>query len=414
MMRCLPLALTLLLLDAGPPTTSFRYQRAVRVAQAGQSCAVLDPALYTHAAASLADLRLFAADGTREIPFVLLRSGSAQTESEPAGILNLHGAGKSVSFDLAMPTRVYTDVILKLSAPNLLARTTVTAGNAAGASLGEFTLFDLSAQHLAGDTTLHLQETAAPLLHITLTALPGSAPLTPAMVQGASVPPSREAQTLYTTALSTAALAQTGHQTLARFTVPAHLPIERVRVVLAPGKTPNFSRPVVITSHVTGEPESSGEQIRGAIARVRTTRGGATLSLDQITLPATLGANLQRPAEVEIAVENGADAPLPLLSIALETRQRRICFDLATSAALTLFYGDSRLDPPQYDYERRFRLDPAAHVALLGPEQANPRYTPRADIRPLTKRHPRLIALGTILVLCLFAIVALRSKKLRL
>ena len=414
MTRCLPLALTLLLLDAGPPTTSFRYQRAVRVAQAGQSRAVLDPSLYTHAAASLADLRLYTADGAREIPFALLRSGSLLTESEPARILNLHGAGKSVSFDLAMPSRVYTDVVLKLNAPNLLARAAVTAGNAAGASLGEFTLFDLTAQYLAGDTTLHLQETAAPILHITLTTLPGGVPLAPAMVQGASVPPSREAQTLYTTALSTANLTQTAHQTLARFTVPAHLPIERVRVVLAPGKTPNFSRPVVITSHVTGEPESSGEQIRGSIARIRTTRGGASLSLDQLSLPATLGANLQKPAEVEIAVENGADAPLPLVSIALETRQREICFDLATSAALTLFYGDSRLEPPQYNYEQRFRPDPAAHIALLGPEQANPRYTPRADVRPITRRHPRLIALGTILTLCLFAIIALRSKKLRL
>lgn len=413
MTRPLLALLALSLLEGDSSNTHLRYQRAVRVTQPGQSCAVLDPALYTHAAASLADLRLTTKDGAQEIPFVLLRSGSLQTETENARIVNVHQAGKSLLFDLAMPPRPYTDVMLLLNAPNRLAQAVVTTEKSSRSSLGEFTLFDLTAQHLTGDTTLHLQETAAPLLHVTLRPLPESSPITPAMLLGASVPPSREAQTLFTPALRTSSFEQTRHQTIARFTVPAHLPIERVRIVLAAGKTPNLTRPVLITSHVSGESESSGEQIRGTIARVRSTRGGTVLSLDQLSLPAILGANLQRPAEVEVAIENANDPPLPLASVVLETRQRQICFDLSAAAPLTLFYGDPALEPPQYDYQQHFRPDPAMRNAVLGPEQANPHYVPREDTRSLTKRHPRMLALGTMLVVCLVAVLTLRSKKLR-
>ena len=413
MIRLLPSLLLLSLLVAGSPTSHLRYERVIAVAQGGQSCAVLDPALYVHAAASLADLRLTIADSGQEVPFVLLRSGSLQTETENARILDLHQAGKSVRFDLAMPSRVYTDVVLQLTAPNLLAHAVVTTGEAPSANLGEFTLFDLTAQHLSGDTTLHLQETAAPLLHVTLVPLPGSVPITPAMLRGATVPPSREAQTLFTTALSTSTLEQARHQTRAHFILPAHLPIERVRVTLLAGKTSNFSRSVLITSHVVGEPESSGEQIRGTIARVHSTRGAAALNLDQLSISAILGANLQKPAEVDVAIDNAEASPLPLASIALETRQRQICFDVPTAASLKLFYGDPKLEPPQYDYQQQFRPSQAMHHAVLGPEQVNPHYVPREDTRPLTKRHPRTLALGTIIALCLLALIVLRSRKLR-
>ena len=414
MMRAPAAWLIFLLLDASSgPVAHLRYQRAVRVDQAGQTCVVLDPALYAHAAPTLADLRLVTGTPPREIPFVLLRNGSLQTEPDTASILNLHQLGRAISFDLGMPSRPYTDVVLKLAAPNLLAHAVVNASDAAGPTLGDFTIFDLSAQHLSGDTTLHLQETSVPLLHVTLTPLSGSAALNSAMVKAATVPPSREAQTLFTTALSTSTFGQTAGQTIARFTVPAHIPIERVRLTLALTKSPNFSRPILITSHTLGEPDSSGEQVHGTVNRIHTTRAGTALSLDQLTVPATLGANLQHPAEVQVAIDNGPNTPLPLASVALESRQRQLCFESLTAAQLTLLYGDPKLDPPQYSDEQRFRPDPAAHIATLGPEQPNPLFTPREESRPLTRRHPRIVGVSLLLAMCLFAIVALRSHKLR-
>ncbi len=403
----------LLLLFAGTssPIPHLRYQRSVTVAHIGPSCVLLDPALYGHAAASLADLRLYAGSDQHEIPYALLQSGSGQAETEPARLLNLHPLGRTISFDLQMPARPYTDVTLTLAGQNLLAQATVTAN---GAPLGDFTLFKLGAQQLPDDTTLHLQETAAPLLHVTLTPLPGSPALSPDMVQGATVPPSREAQTLYTAAVTASTFDQLSRETRAHLAVPAHLPIERVRIALAPGNTLNFSRPVRILSHTVGEPESSGEQIRGVISHVHLTHGGASINLDRLTVPAILGANLQAAAEVEVAIDNGNSPPLPIRSISLETRQRQLCFSAATSNPMTLFYGDATLAPPQDDFARHFRPDPAVHPATLGPEQLNPRFTPRQHISFLHRRHPRSTYLGLILAICFVGLFLLRSKKLRL
>ncbi len=393
---------------ATTPVSHLRYQRAVMAAHAGYSCAVLAPSLFAHAAPTLADLRLYTTAGTHAIPFALLVNGPLTDETEPARILNLRQTGRALSFDLAMPARPFTDVILALARPDLLARATVTS---AGTSLGDFTLFDLTAQHLPADTTLHLQETATPLLHVDLVPLPGSPVITPAMLTGATVPPSREAQTLFTTAFSTSALTQTGHATVAHFTVPAHIPIERVRFVLAPGKQPNVSRPVHITSHPLSQPASSGEVMDGTLGHLRLSRTGAALSLDHLTVPATIGANLQQPADVEVAIDNGTSPPLLIAAIVLESRQRQLCFNAPAAAALTLFYGDPKLEPTQASPH----LDLAsATVATLGPEQSNPLYTPRADTRSLTRRHPRFFSLGGILLVCLAAVIALRTKKFRL
>ena len=410
MMRS-PVTLLLLLTAASSSVTHLRYQRSITATHVGPNCVILDPSLYGHATATLADLRLYSGDDPREIPFALLESGSLQAEAEPAQVLNLHQLGKTISFDLQMPARVYTDVTLTLAGQNLLAHATVTAG---GASLGDYTLFKLASEHLPDDTTLHLQETAAPVLHLALTPLPGSPPLSPDMVQGATVPPSREAQTLYTAVVSTSTLDQVSHETRAHFTVPAHLPVERVRITLPQGSTPNFSRPVRITSHVAGEPESSGETVRDVLGSVHLTRSGASIDLHRLTAPAILGANLQTAAEVEVAIENGDAPPLPIASISLETRQRQLCFVARSSDPLTLFYGDPQLDPPQYDFARQFRPDPTVHLALPGREQPNPRFEPRRQADFLHRRHPRSTYLGLILATCFVGLFLLRSKKLRI
>lgn len=408
-------ALLLLFVAAASPITHLRYERLVVVEHSGQTCVVLNPNLYVHASASLADLRLYTNAGAREIPYVLLESGSLQADTAPAQVLNLRQAGRSVSFDLQMPPRAYTDVILNLANQSadqsFVAHATVTAN---GVALGEFTLFNLTADHLPQDTTLHLQETTAPLLHITLTSPQGSALLTPAMVQGASVPPSRSAQTLYTTALRTSTVTQVAGETRAHFLVPAHLPIERVRITLAPGQVPNLSRAVRITSHVADDRENTDEQIRGDIGHLHLTRYGTPLTYDQMSVPATLGANLQTAAEVQVAIENGSGAPLPIASIALETRQRQLCFDAQSAGLVTLFYGDPQLEPAQYPFARQFRALAVPHLANLGSEQLNPRYSAPEPVSFLRRRHPRSAYLGLLLAICFAGLFLLRSKKLRL
>ena len=414
-MRCLPALLLLLFATTDSPIAHLRYERLIVVEHSGQTCVVLNPNLYAHASPSLADLRLYTNAGTREIPYVLLESGSLQSEPSPAQLLNLRQLGKVVSFDLRMPERAYTDVILTLSSQsanqNFVARAVVTADNA---PLGEFTLFNLSAEHLPRNVTLPLQETSAPLLHITLTPLAGSAALPPAAIEGASVPPSREGQTLYTTVLRTSTVTQVGGETRANFLVPAHLPIERVRITPAPGPLPNFSRVVRVTSYVAGDRDPSGEQIRGDIGHLHLQRDGALLNFDEMSVPATLGANLQSAAEVQVAIENGSAAPLPIASVALETRQRQLCFEAQAAGLVTLFYGDAQLEPAQYPFARQFRPLPNPHAATLGPEQLNPRYTPPEQPGFLRRKHPRSAYLGLLLAICFAGLFLLRSKNLRL
>lgn len=114
---------------------------------------------------------------------------------------------------------------------------------------------------------------------------------------------------------------------------------------------------------------------------------------------------------VEVAIENGNDIPIPLTAIRLEMRQRKICFDAPAAQPLTLFYGDPALTAPQYDYERLFSLSGVTHTAQLGPEQLNPIYHDRPDSRPLTDRHPHLLWIALLVVICILAIVAIRSSR---
>jgi hypothetical protein len=50
-------------------------------------------------------------------------------------------------------------------------------------------------------------------------------------------------------------------------------------------------------------------------------------------------------------------------------------------------------------------------MAQLGPEQKNPAYRDRPDTRPFTERHPHLLWIALLGVICVLAIVAIRSSK---
>jgi hypothetical protein len=384
---------------------------------AGQTCAIIDAEMFPHAAASLKDIRLY--QGERELPYAITLSESIQADSTAARVLNLGVRGHSIVFDLEMSDRPYTDVDLDLAGHDYLATATVTGVDApqstSATHLGEFTLFDLTSQHLSHSTTLHLQESNFPYLHIVLTASP--APGThgliaaPAMVRGATVPPSREAQSLYTIAAETGTISQQGHQSVAAFSLPERVPIEQVSFVLAPGFKANFSRDVHISDRQAGTPKSAAETIDGTIFRVHLTQAGREVRQQQLSVPAILGANLQGPANVEVTIDNGDDMPLPIAAVRLEMRQRKLCFSAPTAQPVTLFYGDDGLAAPQYDYARLFVAAAHANSAQLGPEQFNPAYRTRPDTRPLTERYPDILWIALLAVICTLAVIALFSAR---
>ncbi len=468
-MKSVALLAAALLLQAAAPADSdsnappiahpqyMRYTRALGVpATSGQACAVLDAQVFPHAAPSLIDLRIFpsqpapSAGAAHEVPYAITLSETISEETAHARLLNL-GAGPahSIIFDLEMPARPYTEVMLDLDPAlrDFLATATVTASEAPGSQthsvlFGSFTLFDLTAQHLSRSTVLPLPESTFRYLHIALTLsnAPGSQDpstrFTPSMVQGAEVPPSREAQAIYTTVAETAAMTTSGRESIARLEIPPRVPVERVEFVLAPGFKGNFSRDVRVTA--TTQPPTKGtadasaqpssqpagmeedsrppfpEVVTGNILRVHATEAGREISTDQLTLPAVLGANLQRAAKVDVAIENGDDQPLPIATVRLQMRQRKLCFDTSAAAVgpLALYYGDAALSAPVYDYERLFTAADKPLDVALGPEQLNPAYTPRPT-PPLsfTERHPEVLWIALIAAICALGFVALRSSR---
>src|ERR1700730_9728621 len=86
-----------------------RYQRAVNVANdGGQSCAVVDPQIFPHAAPSLKELRLFQ-DG-REVPYAITLSRPLPPHSDTGQIRSLGLRGRDIVFDVEMPNRPYTEI----------------------------------------------------------------------------------------------------------------------------------------------------------------------------------------------------------------------------------------------------------------------------------------------------------------
>jgi len=395
-----------------------RYQRTIALHDgAGQTCVIIDAQVFPHAAASLKDLRLY--QNGHELPYAITLSEPVQPDGDAARVLNLGERGHTIVFDLQMPSRPYTDVDLDLAGQDYLATATVTGLDSLrspnATHLGEFTLFDLTSQHLSRSTTLHLQESSFPYLHVVLTAspVPGTRSFTasPAMVKGATVPPSREAQSLYTVAAHTASVVQQGRQTIATFMLPERVPVERVSFDLAPSFKANFSRDVRISDHPEGTPESAAETITGTILRVHLTQAGREIRQQQLSVPATLGANMQGGASVKVAIDNGDDPPLPITAVRLEMRQRKLCFSAPSAQPVTLFYGDTGLTAPQYDYARLFSATAGTRSAQLEPEQLNPTYRPRPDTRALTERYPDILWIALLAVICILAVVALRSAR---
>ncbi|MDE1176502.1 MAG: hypothetical protein PW789_07830 [Edaphobacter sp.] len=405
---------------AQPPLQFFGYQRSVVPVAAGPNCAVIDAGVFAHAGVSLKDLRLYPRTAkARDLPYAITLSEPEQPDTDPAGVLNLGMRDGRIVFDLAMPSRPYTSVMLDLAGRDFIATATVTGvespGGKEGTRLGDFTLFDLSSQHLSRSTTLALEESSFPYLHVELNtvAAPG-APDTrflPQMVLGARVPPSREAQSIYSLAVQSSNIVQGDRKTVIHLRLPERVPVERVSFVLESDFHGNFSRDVTITDHPVGTQVNTGEFIDGNIFHVEMTQAGRQIRQQRLSIPATLGSNLQTDAEVEVTIKNGDDSPLPVQAVRLEMRERRLCFQAASDAPLTLFYGDSALQAPQYDFARTFSPMSRMLIARVGPEQKNPAYTPRPDTRAATERHPELVWIVFLAVVCLLALIALRSSR---
>ncbi len=421
----LPILALLLLFQAATSTTPdphrFHFLRTLAVSPSGASsaapraCAALDGTTYEHARAGLADLRLYSAGA--ELPYALTRSDTP-TASDQARVLNLGVRNHNVVFDLQMPHRPYSRVDLDLGLKDFIATARITGENtpnSSGTLLGTFDLFDFFTQGLTRNTTFTVAESSFPFLHVEIAFLGrghGARDPYPEIVRGATIPPSRLAQTLYTTVAQTSTTQRILRESVVTFRVPAHVPIERVTFDLSGTGPRNFSRTVRIRAKADGDARASQEEVGGNISRLNMTEQGEKLQLESLSVPATVGSNGQVPATVEVGVDNGDDQPVGLSDVRLEMRERKICFDLPAGAnSIQMLYGDANLQSPEYDYGRLFDTTTVFREATLQPEAANPAYTPPADTRTLTERHPEILWIALIAVILILGFVAYRSAR---
>ena len=396
-----------------PEPRDFQFRRAVTVSAGAEAraCAVIDGAMYERSP-TLGDMRLFA--GANEVPYALTASGTTTPGSDPAKVLNAGVKAGHVVFDLEMPGRAYSNVNLELGGTDYLATAKVTGlkdvNETGGTALGTFTVFDLAGQKLGSNGTLPLAEASFPFLHVDLEVNGVAGKPAPAVtVLGATIPPSREAQTIYTAVAQTANVVQRGRESVATFALPAHVPVERVSFAVAAGV--NFSRAVEVRARAVGSRAGMpGEEIVGEISRVRMKAGGKEVREEQLGVAATVGANGEGNATVEVAVENGDDQALPITAVRLEMRQRKLCFD-PVAAGATLYYGDAGLSAPVYDYTRLFTPGDASRAAVLGVEEANPLFVAAVVRRSWTERHPELLWVGLLGMVGVLGVVAFRSAK---
>lgn len=392
----------------------------------------LDGTVFAHTASSGAgDIRIYARerrdDASREfeVPFALTESGPGTVEAQTAAPAKVAVRNGQLVFDLAMPGGDYTEVDLELNAKNFVGAAQVAGVDGQGRTtpLGTFTVFDFSAQRLARSTVLSLRDSSYPVLHVALRlSNPDGQPMTvtPAMITGATVPPSRDEQTRYTTVASTSVVEQQGHWSIATMTVPAHVPVERARFVLSPQFQDNFLRDVTVAAVPleTGlDALGAAEGVSGHIFHMtRASIAGLAPTIDSqaMTINTVIGANLRAPAKVTASVDNGPASPLPITRVDLQMRERSLCFEARRDMSYTLRYGDAELSAPSYGYARRFVATPAPTIAALGSEEKNPNYvpagTPEAQRRP-GHELPWLLAIAGVAVAGVTALQYVRHKR---
>jgi hypothetical protein len=314
-----------------------------------------------------------------------------------------------------MPSGSYSDIQLNIDGHDFLATVTVlgsqTQTSVARTRLGSFTIFDLTQQRLGRSTVLHLPQSDFRFLHFQI-----AGPITPQNVTGLSVTEAPVIQPKFMTVDQTATGTQKGRNSVFVFTVPARTAVDRI--VFVPGAQPsNFSRDVQVKILPTARPPADDSteppppvMAAGNILRVHRAEDGHRIDEEDLTVDAPQ-VDFDSPATWTVTIENGDDAPIQITSIRLEMTERDLCFDAVAGAAYTLYYGDSALAAPQYDYATLFAPAANATVAQLGAETTNPAYQPRPDMRPFTEKHPALLWIALILVIVLLGAVAIRSVK---
>ena len=157
--------------------------------------------------------------------------------------------------------------------------------------------------------------------------------------------------------------------------LPAHVPVERVRLL------PEASGQEALNLRVAQQTDQTAAETLEAI--ITRTRPAADF---------TIGANLQVAADVRAAV-HGEMANVQ--AFVLEMRRREICYQPLSVAPLLLLFGNEHARPVRYEYAAHFQPSATPVLATLGPIETNPVFH-EAVAQTVLTRGQRLLLAGCV------------------
>ena len=356
---------------------AWKYRRPVVLADGGRAdgfmAVTIPPEVAERSQPSLADLRLVSSDG-REVPYVLDVDVPRTAERRRSGrLVEQQTERRRTSawvVDFEIPT-AFDRLELDIDGADFSKRVDVetsldgTQWTRAG---NEAWVFDRPWRGRRIHDTAIEQSTPLTARYVRLTVDDWRS--TPVVVRGVTA--------VLTTHLGgrrwtrEAALvrleAPAGQPSRYRVDAPPGAPVERIAIATS---DPAFWRNVRVFETGSRGNEAQVSE-REPIYRVR---------LDDADLDAErLDVDLVRPiaAPLIVEIEDGDSPPLAGARVTLSGMERRALLP-ATTAPLTLYYGNAATRRPVYDIEAlrtRLSLVERYPPATLGPETANPRFTP--------------------------------------
>lgn len=395
----LTLKLLAFIMFAGASIPYFKYVRDVKSTGGAdqQRYFVVDEALWQHARPDLGDLRLYS--GGNEVAYALnIERGSSTNQQKEVTVLQPGTVANQTQFFLDLSGLAsYDRIRLRLRARNFVAKVRVDGQDdlhgTHWATLLNSIIYDLSEDNLGDNTTLRLPLTSYKYLRVSL-----EGPVKPSDIEGASAAIKEEEKQIWQGVGGSPKPEQQGKDTVFTFSIPRNVPLDRLEFSLDPAQ-PNFRREIELQDEKK-IPLRSGE-----ISRVHMVRHGQKIDSEQTSLD----LDGITPETLRVVIHNGDDPPLKISSVQLQQYQRRIYF--TSASAPQLYYGDEKLDSPEYDYAKLFQKDDRAAQVELGHEQNNDAYTGRPDERPWTERHPAILWIAIIAAVLILGAMALRSMK---
>jgi Protein of unknown function (DUF3999) len=398
----------------------FRYERPVQLAQstAPETCIVLPLDLLSHAAPWLQDLRVMAGD--REIAYQVRTSSDAGEEvARPEQILNRGERNGAISFDVEMTEPRYSRVLLKMARSHfsvLVHVTGIDRPGEAGVAFPEIAYSSDTPEDEPQVKRISLPESNFRYLHFEIRTL-ALDPVTPQDIAGVEVLVQSAEPPRYVQVASATGPQQKPHETIYEFAVPANLPLDGLSFASDDPKAV-FSRAADVERFRSSQAAQATTEDAARREMPMQSEGIALMQAPDAKRPAAasgegtvhlaLGA-APYASTVRLTIQNGDDAPLALHAIALQMRERQVCFLRKPNTSYALRYGDPLLGAPQYD------LSPIEAAAInvsestLGAERS---LTPASEsLQPFTERHPVLLWIALILVVATLGFVALRSAR---